>query len=102
MNATEKLVEDILNDRIEIKDLDLLQMEAVIDFMRENIEEMAATADSDDEELYAEGLLTLVDLIEDAAETRFANEASGDWERTIEASMSRGNTYFELEQYTLQ
>lgn len=102
MNATEKLVDDILNDKIAINDLDLLQMEAVIDFMRENISEIAESAETEDEELYAEGLLTLVDLIENAAEARFTNEASGEWEKTIEASMSRGNSYFELEQYTLQ
>lgn len=102
MDATEKLVEDILNDRVAINDLDLLQMEAVIDFMREHINELAETADTEDEELYAQGLLTLVDLIEDAAEKRFENQALGEWDEIIEASLARGNSYFELEQYTLQ
>ncbi len=102
MNATEKLVEDILSDRVKISDLDLLQMEAVIDFMRDSIDEIAESAETEDEEAYAEGLLVLVDLIEDAAERRFESEASGDWEQTIEASIARGNSYFELEQYTLQ
>jgi hypothetical protein len=102
MDDTRKLVDDILGDRVKINDLDLLQMEAVIDFMRGSINEIAESAETDDEELYAEGLLTLVDLIEDAAEIRFANEASGDWEQTIEASMSRGNSYFELENYVIQ
>lgn len=102
MDATEKLVEDILNDRVAINDLDLLQMEAVIDFMREHINELAETADTEDEELYAQGLLTLVDLIEDAAEKRFENQALGEWDKIIEASLARGNSYFELEQYTLQ
>lgn len=99
---TEKLVDAILNDQIAINDLDLLQMEAVIDFMRENISEIAESAETEDEEQYAEGLLTLVDLIEDAAETRFENQAVGDWEQTIEASMARGNSYFELENYVIQ
>ena len=102
MNATEKLVEDILSDRIEIKDLDLLQMEAVIDFMREHIGEIAESAETEDEELYAEGLLTLIDLIEDAAESRFVKESVGDWDKTIEASVARGNSYFELENYVVQ
>jgi hypothetical protein len=77
-------------------------MEAVIDFMRKNLYEIAESAETDDEEQYAEGLLTLVDLIEGAAEARFVNQASGDWERTIEASMARGNSYFELENYIIQ
>lgn len=102
MNATEKLVDEILNDRITIKDLDLLQMEAVIDFVRDHVGELAETAETDDEYEYAQGLLTLVDLIENAAETRFANEASGSWEKTIKASMQRGNSYFELENYVIQ
>jgi hypothetical protein len=102
MDATKKLVDDILGDRVKINDLDLLQMEAVIDFMRGSINEIAESADTEDEELYAEGLLTLVDLIEDAAETRFANAVAGDWEKTIEASIARGNSYFELENYVIQ
>ncbi len=102
MDATEKLVDDILSDKIAINDLDLLQMEAVIDFMREHVSELAETAETEDEELYAQGLLTLVDLIEDAAGKRFENQAMGDWERTIEDSIARGNSYFELENYVIQ
>jgi predicted nucleic acid-binding protein len=102
MDATQKLVDDILSNRVAINDLDLLQMEAVIDFMREHISEIAESAETEDEELYAQGLLTLVDLIEDAAERRFENQASGDWDKTIEESVSRGNTYFELENYVIQ
>lgn len=102
MNATEKLVDDILNDRIEIKQLDLLQMEAVIDFMRENIEGMLENADDEDTEQYAEGLLTLIDLIEDAAEKRFEEQGDTEWDQIIDESIARGNTYFELENYVLQ
>jgi hypothetical protein len=91
----EKLVDNILTDRLTIADLDIQQMEAVIDFMREHISTI------DDEEL-GETLLTMVDAIEMAAEHRFANQASGDWDETIEASMARGNTYFELENYVIQ
>jgi hypothetical protein len=98
----DKLVDNILSDQITIADLDIQQMEAVIDFMREHISELTETAETDDEELYAEGLLTLVDLIEDAAERRFENQAMGDWDKIIEESMARGNSYFELENYTLQ
>ncbi len=91
----DKLVDNILSDRITIADLDIQQMEAVIDFMREHISTI------NDEEL-GETLLTMVDAIEIAAEHRFANQAAGDWDETIEASIARGNSYFELEQYSLQ
>jgi hypothetical protein len=91
----EKLVDNILSDRITIGDLDIQQMEAVIDFMREHISTIP------DEDM-SEALLQLVDVIQDAAEVRFANQASGDWNKTIEDSMARGNSYFELENYVIQ
>jgi len=91
----DKLVDNILTDRLTIADLDIQQMEAVIDFMREHISTI------DDEEL-GETLLAMIDAIEMAAEHRFANQASGDWDETIEASVARGNTYFELENYVIQ
>jgi hypothetical protein len=97
-----KLVDNILADRITINDLDIQQMEAVIDFMREHISELTETAETEDEELYAEGLLTLVDLIQDTAERRFENQATGDWDKIIEESVARGNSYFELENYVVQ
>jgi hypothetical protein len=98
----DKLVDNILADKITIADLDIQQMEAVVDFMREHISELTETAETEDEELYAESLLTLVDLIEDAAERRFENQASGNWDQTIEDSIARGNSYFELENYVIQ
>lgn len=91
----ETLVNNILSDQIAIGDLDIQQMEAVIDFMREHISTIP------DEDI-SEALLQLIDVIEDAAEVRFSNEAAGDWENAIEASVARGNSYFELEQYSLQ
>lgn len=91
----DKLVDNILADRITVKDLDIQQMEAVIDFMREHI----STIDDED---VSEALLEMVDVIEMAAENRFVNQAAGSWDETIEASMARGNTYFELENYVLQ
>jgi hypothetical protein len=44
----------------------------------------------------------MIDSIEMAAEHRFANQASGDWDETIEDSVARGNSYFELENYVIQ
>lgn len=91
----EKLVDNIISDRITVKDLDMQQMEAVIDFMREHI----STIDDED---VSEALLEMVDAIELAAEARFVNQATGAWNDVIEASIARGNTYFELENYVVQ
>lgn len=102
IDATEKLVDDILADRVKINDLDMVQMEAVIDFMRESIGEMLETADDDEDEQYAEGLLALIDVIENVVGNRIEAEASGAWDDVIEASVARGNTYFEMENYVVQ
>jgi hypothetical protein len=91
----EKLVDNILTDQITVGDLDVQQMEAVIDFMREHI----STIDNEDA---SEALLAVVDAIEQAAEIRFVNQAAGSWDETIEASVARGNSYFELENYVIQ
>lgn len=90
----ETLVDNILTDQITVADLDIQQMEAVIDFMREHI----STIDDEDA---SEALLAVVDAIEQAAEIRFVNQESGSWDTVIETSVARGNSYFELEQYTL-
>ena len=91
----EKLVDNILTDQLTVGDLDVQQMEAVIDFMREHI----STIDNEDA---SEALLAVVDAIEQAAEIRFVNQAAGAWDEIIEASVARGNSYFEMEQYCLQ
>jgi hypothetical protein len=90
----ENLVDNILTDQITVNDLDVQQMEAVIDFMREHI----STIEDED---VSDALLEIVDAIEQAAEIRFVNQAAGAWDEIIEASVARGNSYFELEQYTL-
>ena len=91
----ENLVDDILTDQVQIADLDTDQMEALVDYMREHI----GSIENDE---YREALMILVNAIEIAAENRFGNLVSGDWDETIEASVTRGNTYFELENYTIQ
>jgi hypothetical protein len=91
----ENLIDDILADQVEIVDLNTDQMEALIDYMREHI----GSIENDE---YREALMILVNAIEIAAENRFGNQAAGDWTETIEASMARGNTYFELENNVLQ
>lgn len=91
----ENLVDDILTDQVQIADLDTDQMEALIDYMREHI----GSIENDE---YREALMILVNAIEIAAENRFVNQATGAWDETIEASIARGNTYFEMENYVVQ
>lgn len=91
----ESLVDDILLDQVKIQDLSMEQMEALVDYMRDNI----STIENDE---YREALLILVNAIEIAAENRFGNEAAGAWDDVIEASIERGNTYFEMENYVVQ
>ena len=91
----ENLVDDILADQVQIADLDTDQMEALIDYMREHI----GSIENDE---YREALMILVNAIEIAAENRFGNLASGDWDEIIESSIARGNTYFEMENYVVQ
>jgi len=93
--TVENLVDDILADRVAITDLNMEQMEALVDYMRESISEIENNE-------YREALLILVNAIEIAAENRFGNEAAGDWDDVIEASIERGNTYFEMENYVVQ
>lgn len=91
----ESLIDDILLDQVKIQDLSMEQMEALVDYMRESI----GTIENDE---YREALLILVNAIEIAAENRFGNEAAGAWDDVIEASIERGNTYFEMENYVVQ
>lgn len=101
MDATKKLVDDILADRVNVTQLDFLQLEAVIKFLRGSIDELIQTSENEEELAYLEGLSTLVDLMEDAADRKFDEQDTGDWGVCIKVSISRGNTYFELEEYTL-
>lgn len=102
MNATEQLVDDILNDKVKLNDLDLQQLESVIEFMRGSITEMLEDAEDEEDEHYAQGLLVLVDIIENAVSNRVEAEAESGWDEVIEASIARGNTYFETENYVVQ
>jgi hypothetical protein len=91
----ENLVDSILSDQVQIADLNLEEMDALVEYMREHI----GTIENDE---YREALLILVNAIEISAENRLLNKAPGDWDTTIEASMARGNTYFELENPVVQ
>jgi hypothetical protein len=50
----------------------------------------------------AQAMLELIDVIGNEAEHRIVAMDTTDFEADIEASILRGNTYFELEEYTVQ
>lgn len=93
----EKMLEDIVSDKIAVKDLAPEQLEAVMDYIRDVFTDMLGG----ENEEFAESMLGLLDTIHDTIENRAVGE-SADWDADIEASVERGNTYFEMEQYTLQ
>lgn len=102
MDPTKKLLEDILNDRIKVDQLDVQQLEAVLGAMREGVEEILQSADTEDEETYAEDLLSMVDFIDTVFHKKVEESTGEIWDEAIDASVARGNTYFELENYVLQ
>jgi len=95
----EQLIDDILAERVDLLELDTDQLEAVTDHMRETFTEMI---DSGDEEEMGIVLLELLEQIEDVIENHAVASAAGNWTEDIEASVARGNTYFEMESYVVQ
>lgn len=91
----ENLVDSILSDQVQITDLNLEEINALVQYMREHI----GTIKNDE---YREALLILVNAIKISTENRLQNKTLSDWDGTIEASMARGNTYFELDHPVVQ
>lgn len=88
----EQLLDDILDERISILDLNTEQREAVTGHLRETFTDML---DGDEAEI-GQTLLGLLDLIEEV------NLTDAVWEDDIQASIKRGNTYFVMEKSVLQ
>ena len=96
----EQILNDIVSDRIQIKDLAPEQLEAVMDHIREVFTDMSESEDPETAG-FAESMLSIVDTIHTAIEERAVAEAE-DWDADILASIERGNTYFEMENYVVQ
>lgn len=95
----EQILNDIVTDQIQVKDLAPEQLEAVMDYIRDVFTDMLG---GDNNEL-AEGMLEIVDMIHNTIENRSAADAESEsWEQDILASVERGNTYFEMENYVVQ
>ncbi len=84
----EQLVEDIMANPDNIEQLSGEEIEAVIEYMYEAAESMLGG----EHDLVAQAMMEIIGLLNPLDE----------FEAEIEASVERGNSYFELEQYTLQ
>ena len=96
----EKMLDDIVADRIQVRDLAPEQLEAVMDHIRDVFTDMSTSEDPETAG-FAESMLSIVDTIHTAIENRAVAEAE-DWDADILASIKRGNTYFEMENYVVQ
>ena len=94
----EQTVEAILEERISVDQLDAETMEEVVEYLAEAAEAMLNGPYDD----AARAMLCIMDLIGDVAEHRIVAMDTTDFEPEIEASIERGNTYFELEEYVVQ
>jgi hypothetical protein len=84
----EQLVEDIMANAVDIEQLSGEEVEAVIEYMYEAAESMLGG----EHDAVAQAMLEVIGLL----------NGPDEFEAEIEASVARGNSYFELEQYTLQ
>jgi hypothetical protein len=94
----ETLVKAVLDEQIEVTQLSGEQMEELVDYMWEAAEAMLGGPN----DAAAQAMLELIDVIGNEAEHRIVAMDTTDFEADIEASILRGNTYFELEEYTVQ
>ena len=94
----EQTVKAILEERMSIDQLDAETMEEVVEYLAEAADAML---DGPNDEA-ARAMLDILDLIGDEAEHRIIAMDTTDFETEIEASMLRGNTFFELEEYVIQ
>jgi len=93
----EKIMDDIVNNRVHVHELAPEQLEAVMDYIRDVFTDMLGGENED----FAEGMLEVLDTVHNVIENRAVGEAI-DWTPDIQASIERGNTYFEMGNYILQ
>lgn len=93
----EKMLDDIVSNKVQVKDLNSAELEAVMDYIREVFNDMLGT----ENEVFAQGMIELLDTIHNIIENRSVADASN-WDDDILASIERGNTYFEMQEYVIQ
>lgn len=94
----ETLVKAVLDEQIKVDQLSGEQMEEIVDYVWEAAEAMLGGPN----DAAAQAMLELIDVIGNVAEHRIVAMDTTDFETAIEASVARGNTYFELEDYVVQ
>lgn len=92
----EQLLEDIVSGEISTHDLSSKQLEEILDHIHGVFTDMLGTENNE----AAEALLELTDAIRGAMENQ--SLVTDDWDTDIQASIDRGNTYFEMENYVVQ
>ena len=93
----EKIMDDIVSNRVHVRELEPEQLEAVMDYIRDVFTDMLGGENED----FAEGMLEVLDTVHDVIENRAVAEEVN-WDTDILESIERGNTYFEMENYTVQ
>lgn len=93
----ERTVKELMEDRLSIDQLDGESMELVADYIMEVTEDIDESYDET-----TNMLLDILDKIGDVAEHRIVAMDTTDFDDEIDASISRGNYYFELEDYVVQ
>jgi hypothetical protein len=91
MRDPELLVQDILEDKIAIKDLTNDELDVVVEQL---VDVAEGLLDTEDHEIG----VAMLDALDVAIEARVTNE---DFEQAIVAAEARGSVYFEFEEYTL-
>jgi hypothetical protein len=94
----ERTVKDIMEDRLAIDKLDAETMELVADYLGEAADNML---DGPHDEA-ARAMLKILDKIGDEAELRIVAMDSTEFDEEIDASIDRGNTYFEMAEFVVQ
>ena len=93
----ERTVREIIENRLSIDQLDAESIEEVADYIIEATEGIDETYDET-----ANVLLDILDKIGDVAERRMVAMDPTDFDDEIDASILRGNCYFEMEVFTVQ
>ena len=87
MIDAELLVQDILENRIEVKDLSTEELDAVVDSLTDIGESLLDTEQHEIGEAILQALDSAIDM-------RYTND---DFEQAIQAAEQRGSTYWEIE-----
>ena len=87
-----QLVSDIANGEKDVNNLQESELDQLMDFLHERADEMIGTEDDE----VGQQLLQMLDLIGHVIDNRIEAEDNEKFTDAIQASIKRGNFYFEL------